>query len=145
MFDAQLVEFALDERRGLMLFETQFRMAMDLAPNLNGTFSSLGRQRGTHHLVFRRALRLTPRQRAVLVLRYVNDLTEAETAKVLGCSPGTVKSNGYRRQSTAPRPAIERTTASVPLIQPDPKPRSSFGDSKSRPSFVKARSSKGRP
>jgi RNA polymerase sigma-70 factor (sigma-E family) len=39
---------------------------------------------------------LTPRQRAVLVLRYVNDLTEAQTAKVLGCSPGTVKSNASR-------------------------------------------------
>ena len=40
--------------------------------------------------------RLTPRQRAVLVLRYFNDLTEAETAEVLGCSPGTVKSNASR-------------------------------------------------
>jgi RNA polymerase sigma-70 factor (sigma-E family) len=40
--------------------------------------------------------RLTPRQRAVLVLRYFNDLTEAQTAEVLGCSPGTVKSNASR-------------------------------------------------
>jgi RNA polymerase sigma-70 factor (sigma-E family) len=39
---------------------------------------------------------LTPRQRAVLVLRYFNDLTEAQTAEVLGCSPGTVKSNASR-------------------------------------------------
>jgi RNA polymerase sigma-70 factor (sigma-E family) len=39
---------------------------------------------------------LTPRQRAVLVLRYVNDLTETQTAEVLGCSPGTVKSNASR-------------------------------------------------
>jgi RNA polymerase sigma-70 factor (sigma-E family) len=39
---------------------------------------------------------LTPRQRAVLVLRYFNDLTEAETAEALGCSPGTVKSNASR-------------------------------------------------
>ena len=35
---------------------------------------------------------LASRQRAVVVLRYFNDLTEAETAKALGCSVGTVKS-----------------------------------------------------
>jgi RNA polymerase sigma-70 factor (sigma-E family) len=39
---------------------------------------------------------LTARQRAVLVLRYFNDLSEAQTAEVLGCSPGTVKSNASR-------------------------------------------------
>ena len=35
---------------------------------------------------------LPRRQRAVVVLRFFNDLTEVETAKVLGCSVGTVKS-----------------------------------------------------
>jgi RNA polymerase sigma-70 factor (sigma-E family) len=35
---------------------------------------------------------LTRRQRAVLVLRYFDDLTERETAAVLGVSVGTVKS-----------------------------------------------------
>jgi RNA polymerase sigma factor (sigma-70 family) len=35
---------------------------------------------------------LTGRQRAAIVLRYYEDLTEAETAEVLGCRLGTVKS-----------------------------------------------------
>jgi RNA polymerase sigma-70 factor (sigma-E family) len=39
---------------------------------------------------------LPPRQRAVLVLRYFHDLTESQAAEVLGCSPGTVKSNASR-------------------------------------------------
>ncbi len=44
-------------------------------------------------LVVRAALaRLTPKQRAVLVLRYLDDLSESETAALAGCSVGTVKS-----------------------------------------------------
>ncbi len=52
---------------------------------------------------------LSSRQRAVLVLRYFNDLTEAQVAETLGCSPGTVKSNASRglarlREVLAPIP-----------------------------------------
>jgi RNA polymerase sigma-70 factor (sigma-E family) len=35
---------------------------------------------------------LPPRQRAVVVLRYWEDLTDAQIAAALGCSPGTVRS-----------------------------------------------------
>jgi RNA polymerase sigma-70 factor (sigma-E family) len=40
--------------------------------------------------------RLSPRQRAVLVLRYYEDLPEAEIAALLRCSPGTVKTHAHR-------------------------------------------------
>jgi RNA polymerase sigma-70 factor (sigma-E family) len=47
-------------------------------------------------LLVRRALgALTPRQRAVVVLRYFEDLTERDAAEVLGVSVGTVKSQTH--------------------------------------------------
>lgn len=39
---------------------------------------------------------LPPRQRAVVVLRYYEDLTEQQIADTLGCSVGTVKSTAHR-------------------------------------------------
>jgi RNA polymerase sigma-70 factor (sigma-E family) len=53
-------------------------------------------------------------QRAVLVLRYFDDLTEAETARALGCTVGTVKSQHARamarlRELVAGQPDGSRT------------------------------------
>jgi RNA polymerase sigma-70 factor (sigma-E family) len=50
--------------------------------------------------------RLTPKQRAVLVLRFYEDLTEAQTAAALGTSPNTVKSQA--------RVALQRLRELVP-------------------------------
>jgi RNA polymerase sigma-70 factor (sigma-E family) len=50
----------------------------------------------THDVVVRALRNLPVKMRAVLVLRYLEDLSEAETASVLGCSVGTVKSQASR-------------------------------------------------
>lgn len=47
--------------------------------------------------VVRRALmRLSRQQRAIVVLRYAEDLSIDETARVVGCSPGTVRVQATR-------------------------------------------------
>ena len=46
----------------------------------------------TRDLLWQALLSLPPRQRAAIVLRFYEDLSEARTAEVLGCAPGTVKS-----------------------------------------------------
>ncbi|MEV5707733.1 SigE family RNA polymerase sigma factor [Actinoallomurus sp. NPDC052274] len=44
----------------------------------------------------RALLALPPRRRAAIVLRYFEDLPEAEVAQVMGCSVGTVRSQTHR-------------------------------------------------
>jgi RNA polymerase sigma-70 factor (sigma-E family) len=44
--------------------------------------------------------RLAPRQRACVVLRYYEDLSIEQTAEILGCSTGTVKSQTARGLET---------------------------------------------
>ncbi len=48
-----------------------------------------------HERVWEAVLSLPRRQRAVTVLRYYEDLTEAQIAETLGMAPGTVKSHSH--------------------------------------------------
>jgi RNA polymerase sigma-70 factor (sigma-E family) len=48
-----------------------------------------------HERVWRAVLSLPPRQRAVTVLRYYEDLSEADIAETLAMAPGTVKSHAH--------------------------------------------------
>lgn len=54
---------------------------------------------------------LPPRQRAVLVLRYYEDLSEQQIADALGCRPGTVKSQAAAALTTLRRRLDEQTPA----------------------------------
>jgi RNA polymerase sigma-70 factor (sigma-E family) len=47
--------------------------------------------------------RLPSRQRAVVVLRYYEDLSEQQIADTIGCSPGTVKSQAHAALATLRR------------------------------------------
>jgi RNA polymerase sigma factor (sigma-70 family) len=44
----------------------------------------------------RALLRLTPRVRTAVVLRYFDDLSEVETAQLMGCSRSTVNNHVFR-------------------------------------------------
>jgi RNA polymerase sigma-70 factor (sigma-E family) len=65
-------------------------------------------------LVVRALRRLPVRMRTVLVLRYLEGLSEAETAAVMSCSIGTVKSQASRglerlRAAISPEPGTAET------------------------------------
>ena len=60
---------------------------------------------------------LPPRQRAVVVLRYWEQRTEAETAELLGCTEGTVKSaasRGLRRLRELAGPEAQPPSVPAP-------------------------------
>jgi RNA polymerase sigma-70 factor (ECF subfamily) len=85
-----LVSLFLSSRRRLWRREVPFASVPDGSSN-----DQLGAAEDRHGL-WPALLELSAQQRAVLVLRYFEDLTEADIAAVLGCSPGAVKTHAAR-------------------------------------------------
>src|ERR1700747_597408 len=102
--DAYVRRIVINEHRGRF---RKHRVAEELRGDLGDTAGGqpVGDQREHQALDDRGALldalrALGPRQRAVVVLRYWLDLSEAETAAALNCSVGTVKSQASRALAT---------------------------------------------
>ena len=78
--------------------------------------------------------KLTPRERACLVLRYYDDLTVAGIAETLGISPGTVKrylSDGLAKMAIAladDGTAADRLGPAGAVPRAQPRPRTNEGD-----------------
>jgi RNA polymerase sigma-70 factor (sigma-E family) len=87
-----LVNLALDGARGRARRRSELEAVAATSPIAVDPLSALD----TRAELLEALWQLSARQRAVLVLRYFNDLTEAQVAEVLGCSPGTVKSSASR-------------------------------------------------
>ncbi|MGW5102712.1 SigE family RNA polymerase sigma factor [Streptomyces sp. NPDC004100] len=61
-------------------------------PEIRGGVADPAERQALHDAMWRAIAKLPARQRAMVVLRYYEDLSEAQTAELLGVSVGTVKS-----------------------------------------------------
>jgi RNA polymerase sigma-70 factor (sigma-E family) len=73
-------------------------------PTVPDTADDIARRDG----LLQALLELPLQQRATVVLRYLEGMTQAETAELLGCSEGTVKSHSSRALTTL-RKFLNRT------------------------------------
>ena len=79
-------------RRTQELADSSWKLELQADPRAGEPFAGVEGQLS----LLEALIRLPARQRAVLVLRYWEDLSEADTAELLGCSTGNVKSLASR-------------------------------------------------
>ncbi|HEY7431069.1 MAG TPA: SigE family RNA polymerase sigma factor [Streptosporangiaceae bacterium] len=92
--DAYVRRIVINENRNRFRKQRVPEHLTDRVPERGGTDETGGHDDRSALMAALR--KLGPRQRAVVVLRYWLDMTEAETAATLGCSVGTVKSQASR-------------------------------------------------
>jgi RNA polymerase sigma-70 factor (sigma-E family) len=92
--EAYVRKILVNERRSRWRRERSVPMVFGMVPDQPVPDGTTGVEE--RDVLWRAVLAMPPRTRAVLVLRYWEDLSEAETADILGCSVGTVKSQASR-------------------------------------------------
>jgi RNA polymerase sigma-70 factor (sigma-E family) len=94
--DAYLRQIIVNTRRSWWRALWRRETPTDGLPEEIATDSDFADRHALGALVRQALARLPRQQRAVLVLRYFEDLPEAEVAGLLGCSAGTVKTHAHR-------------------------------------------------
>lgn len=107
-----LLRVFLDERRRSWRREHPTAVVPDTA--------AAGGEPEERLVLFQALSAVPPRQRAALVLRFWEDLSVEETARALGCSPGTVKS-----QTSKGLQALRRHLADTVTLAGEPSRKGS--------------------
>ena len=103
-----MTNLAISNSRRRRFREISMFQSPDVAsPDVTGTV-------GDRDEIWQALRELPPKMRAVLVLRYLDDLSEQEVARILGCGLGTVKSQSSRGLARMRKLIPSPTTDSPP-------------------------------